>query len=481
MQARQQLWHGEHRKMTTYILGAGPTGLAIADGIVDSKCGDFVLIERNHILGGLAQTVVWDSIGSHDLGPHKIFSKDESLVNRVENLLSEDEWLRRDKISSIYMNGYYLLYPPSPFSLANVFGLSTFVHMIIGYGLSILRSLFSNKQPKTFEEDLIGRLGTPLYDVLFKPIALKLWGDPQQLDVKLSQGRIQTPSIFEIIGRLLKIKKNSEFEALDFRYPKGGLGKLWDAIAEKSKGKGEIRTGKAVTGLKVENKRVTSIVLDGGDVIYVNKGDMVVSSLPLGLSLRLMGDAVPAPILQLSNDIIQLNDLLLVFLHVDCDSLLKESWVFVPDPNIAFHRLSEQESFDPKMTPSGGIVCCEIMSSKVRNFTSKTDESLVDDATQGLAVMGYKGFSVLNSKVVRLPKSYPVFRTGYKEGLIEILNFSDQFDNFRTLGRQGAFNYIGTLDAMDIGYGFAQWLQEGAQAHRWQKERKRTSSYPVLD
>ena len=29
--------------MTTYILGAGPTGMAIADGIIDAKAGDFVL------------------------------------------------------------------------------------------------------------------------------------------------------------------------------------------------------------------------------------------------------------------------------------------------------------------------------------------------------------------------------------------------------------------------------------------------------
>jgi hypothetical protein len=33
----------------------------------------------------------------------------------------------------------------------------------------------------------------------------------------------------------------------------------------------------------------------------------------------------------------------------------------------------------------------------------------------------------------------------------------DHIENLRTIGRQGAFNYIGTLDAMDIGYGAARW------------------------
>ncbi len=31
--------------MTTYILGAGPAGMAVADGLIDANGGDFVLLE----------------------------------------------------------------------------------------------------------------------------------------------------------------------------------------------------------------------------------------------------------------------------------------------------------------------------------------------------------------------------------------------------------------------------------------------------
>ena len=80
--------------MTTYILGAGPTGMAVADGLVDSKKEEtFVVIEAGSSLGGLARTVQWQNIGAHDLGPHKIFSLDHSLVQRVENLLTPADWL----------------------------------------------------------------------------------------------------------------------------------------------------------------------------------------------------------------------------------------------------------------------------------------------------------------------------------------------------------------------------------------------------
>lgn len=469
--------------MTVYILGGGPAGMAMADGLVDANAGPFVVIERGERLGGLAQTVPWGDAGAHDLGPHKIFSLDQQLVQRIENLLPASDWLTRDKVSSIYMRGHYLPYPPSPFSLAGVFGLPAFVKMVFGYGLAKIGSLLGGGNPTTFEEDLEGRLGKPLYDILFKPIAVKLWGDPRTLDVKLSRGRVQTPSLAEVIGRLLKIKTSSEFEALTFRYPKGGLGRLWDAIEAKGKGKGEFRLQHTITGLEVQDGRVVRIHYSANNTtgsFEVGAEDFVVSSLPLALLTKLLKDAVPAHLPALADKVVALNDLLLVFLHVDKPSLVKESWVFIPDPAVAFHRLSEQESFDPGMTPNGSVVCCEIMSSDTRHFAQKTDDELCADALKGLADMGYSGFTVKQQRVIRLPKSYPVFRPGYEDGLAEILQHLDGLSNLRTVGRQGAFNYIGTLDAMDIGYGAARWLA-GGRTGAWSQERERTNHYPVLD
>lgn len=469
--------------MTTYILGAGPAGMAVADGLNDANGGDFVSLERSPHLGGLAQTVTWNDIGSHDLGPHKIFSLDKKLVDRVEALLSSADWLTRDKISSIYMNGHYLPYPPSPFSLAGVFGLPAFIRMVIGYGTARLASLVGSKTPATFEEDLVNRMGGPLYEVLFKPIAVKLWGDPRELDVKLSRGRVQTPSLIEVLGRLLKLKKSSDFEALTFRYPKGGLGRLWSAIEAKSHAKGKFLLQHSVTRLVADEGRIQEIHYQSNgaqDRIEVGPNDYVVSTLPLSLTTKLLGDSLPKHLPELADKVVTLNDLLLVFLHVDRASLLDESWVFVPDPNIVFHRLSEQESFDPEMTKKGSIVCCEIMSGPDRPLAEKTNEELCAAAVKGLADMGYSGFKLLDQRVIRLPKSYPVFRTGFEAGLAELIQSLDQFENFRTIGRQGGFNYIGTLDAMDIGYGFADWLVSGKR-QPWQQERERTNHYPVLD
>lgn len=426
--------------------------------------------------------------GSHDLGPHKIFTLDRQLMQRVLSLLPDGEWLMRDKSSSIYMKGYYLPYPPSPFSLVKVFGPIEFFKMCFSYGIALLRGFFPHEAPRTFEEDLHGRLGNGLYNALFRPVALKLWGDPQTLDVKLSAGRVQTPKLGEILAGVLGRKKTSEFEALTFRYPKGGLQKIWNAIRNKISLHGRIFTSTAVTGFDLTNNRVCAIKVKGPEgegLLPVGDGDFIASTLPLGTLIKLLPQIFNKADLAEAGRIITLNDLLLVFLHVDKSSLIDESWVFVPDPEIAFHRISEQESFDPSMTPNGSIICCEIMNNKMRPMSAKSDAELIELALGGMKKMGYKSFTVKSSRVIRLPRSYPVYHPNYQEVLNRLLSKLDGIENLRTIGRQGAFNYIGTLDAMDIGYGYARWRQAQRTGNGndgdWQAERKRTSHYPVLD
>ena len=150
-------------------------------------------------------------------------------------------------------------------------------------------------------------------------------GNPQELDVKLSRGRVQTPSLVEVLGRLLKLKQNSDFEALTFRYPKGGLGRLWAAVEAKSKGSGQFLLEHEVTRLVAKNGRVAEIhclTKDGERVFNVGIDDFVVSTLPLSHATKLLSKSLPSHLPALAEDVIGLNDLLLVFLNVDRPSLI---------------------------------------------------------------------------------------------------------------------------------------------------------------
>ncbi len=463
--------------MTVYILGGGPTALALAQDLSESQT-HFVLLEKSQHLGGLATTLTWKHYGDHDLGPHKIFTLDQALFQKVKNLLPPDQWLTRPKLSRIYMQGHYLSYPPSPFSLIGIYGLFVFSGMVLDYLYAMLKSRIHKQQPVTFKEDLEKRVGKKLYRALFEPIARKLWGDPAGLSAKLSQGRVQTPSLLELALRTLKIKQSSTFEALQFDYPRGGLKKLWDAIVQKTENFGRFELGCEIKSLQLQDGRIIRFSFLNRDgqtqEIVLQPDDFVFSTLPLVQTGKYLNHPV-------SEQTVALNDLMLVFLKIDRPSLLHESWIFVPDPDIVFHRLSEQESFDPEMTPNGSIVCCEIMDHSGRDLGQKNDTVLLELVSKGLAQMGFQDFKIQDSKIIKLPKSYPVFRPGFEMQLSQTLGWFDALSNFKTIGRQGAFNYIGTLDCMDIGYGAARWFKNGAKLSDWNLERIRTSHYPVLD
>lgn len=163
---------------------------------------------------------------------------------------------------------------------------------------------------------------------------------------------------------------------------------------------------------------------------------------------------------------------------------MKDSWVFVPDPEIVFHRISEQESFDTGMSGENSIVCCEIMSGEDRMLGHLDDAKLVEMSKDGITKMNLGPIEVLEARVIRLPNSYPVYRPHYEEKLAPLFSKLDQIKNFKTIGRQGSYNYIGTLDAMDIGFGAANWYSDKSSTDKrktWELERQRTSHFPVLD
>ncbi len=469
--------------MTVYILGGGPAGLALALGLAEMDRMDFVLIEAREQPGGLAQTLHWQGIGKHDLGPHKLFTLDPELLARVRALLPRDQWLIRPKTSRIFLAGRYLDYPPGPGSLLRAFGPIAMLRMGMGFLAARIRP-GKAKEPQTFECDLRNRLGGPLYEYLLQPIASKLWGDPRLLDAKLSRGRVQTPSLADLARRLLGREEKTAFEAKSFLYPRGGLHRLWQALREQTERRGRFLLGQTVQHLGVHQNRVTTIQLsqtngNGREQIRLEKGDFLFSTLPLIKLPEFFGNAFPPALAHRIRDHLPLNDLILVFAHLASPSLFPDSWIFVADPGIAFHRISQQAAFDPDMTPDGGIICCEFMSHERRPLSRMADEALQNAALEGMQKLGFHP-RIQAWKVIRLPRSYPVYRPGFQGPLQESLDHLDGLDNFRTIGRQGAFNYIGTLDAMDIGFGAARWYRN-RDTNDWSAERRRTELYPVLD
>ena len=74
------------------------------------------------------------------------------------------------------------------------------------------------------------RFGRGVYELVFEPLARKVWGDPKLLSAELARARIPSGGAAELILRLLKLKETTENEdAPFFYYPRGGFGVFPDA------------------------------------------------------------------------------------------------------------------------------------------------------------------------------------------------------------------------------------------------------------
>lgn len=465
--------------MTTYILGGGPAGLALAVGLVEANKGPIVLIEAQPQPGGMAQTVAWGSHGRHDLGPHKLYSTDPLFLSRVLDLLPVDQWIHHPKTSRVYLGGRFLPYPPSPTSLVRLYGARWTAKMLWDYWRA------PGGSGASFENDLIRRVGPTLYETLFRPMAWKIWGDPARCDGQLARDRVRLPTVSDWVRRQVGRAPKNTSEATSFRYPRGGLQTLWTAMDNRVGRNGRQLYSHRVVRLEGDPHRITAITAQHGNDttrFEVGKGDFVFSTLPLGL----LGSLFPGLGSSVIDDVraaTPAHDLVLVFLKLKGPAgyrLMQEGWVFVPDSSIPFHRVSEIGAFDPDLVPQGSILCCEIMGGPHRPDNTLSDAEHTAQAVDGLRRMGYL-FDVEDTRVIRLNSSYPVPTEASQSKRDRVLAFLDDSTNWKAVGRSGAFQYIGTLDALDIGFGAARWLANGAHPASWKQERLRTAHYPIYD
>jgi len=63
----------------------------------------------------------------------------------------------------------------------------------------------------------------------------------------------------------------------------------------------------------------------------------------------------------------------------------------------------------------------------------------------------------------------------------KFLKFIEQYENAFSIGRQGMFNYVGTIDCIDMGATTAAFIASGKEKTAWKAERKKFENYVTID
>jgi protoporphyrinogen oxidase len=175
--------------------------------------------------------------------------------------------------------------------------------------------------------------------------------------------------------------------------------------------------------------------------------------------------------------------LVLLYIEVNKDRLFPENWIFFPEKKYIFNRLSEQKGFSAHMIPEGKtILCAEMTFAQDDPRTKCSDEELLNLVIPQLEecnVLRKEDIASYFSKDLR--DGYPIYHVNYKEDVEKYLTYVERFENMYSVGRQGMFNYVGTIDCIDMGATTAAFIANKRKKEEWNREREKFENYVTID
>jgi len=447
--------------MRVAVVGAGPAGLAAAHRLTQAGVSVDVF-EAGSEPGGMARTLeMWGQ--RVDLGPHRFFSKDRR-VNQLWLEVVGRDYAMVPRLTRIYYGGKFFKYPLEPIDALTCLGPREAALCLLSYSSGRLRA--GNKGPPTFESFVTERFGARLFRTFFKGYSEKLWGIPAtELDVDFAAQRIRKLSLASAVLHAFREKQGQVEQrtlADEFAYPAQGTGmvyrRLSDAICARG---GRVHFRAPVAGVDGEGLRVKGLKLVDGQHLPF---DHVVSSMPLTLLVSRLPQA-PANVSSAASALTFRNTIL-VYLLVDGERLFPDNWLYLQSGDVKMGRITNFRNWVDTLTNSKRetILSCEYWCNDDDQLWTTSDRQLVELATAELAHTGLgRGKPVIDGKVVRVHRCYPVYRRGYRRHLEPIQDYLREYRGLSVIGRYGAFKYNNQDHSLLMGILAAENLTLGRQ------------------
>lgn len=463
------------------VLGGGVAGLAA--GYYLSQDGHAVtVVERAPGTGGLCAS--FESHGfTLDLGPHKLYSVVPGILDEIRSIMGPD-LIEHKKRNRIRLLGNYLAYPLSMSNLLPLLGPARSVKMGMQYASALARSWVTTAAPASYEEYVVRRFGRGVYELVFEPLAWKVWGDPTRLSAELAAARIPSGGAAELILRLLKLKPSTpDVDAPFFYYPRGGFGAFPTRLADKIRARG----GRVLTRATVSSLRRKGAAIEAVEVVHEGGSeqlpcDMLVSSIPIQSLARLLCPEDKG--LEAVAQRLEFRQLILVYLILKEDRVLEDHWIFFPEKQFPFNRLFEQKAMQPELGPPGRTaLCCDVTCDLDDETWTASDDELGRRCFEAVVAAGLTHKDRLETVVVkRFRDFYPVYSRDYRERVRAAYEPLRSAENLLLTGRLGMFNYNNSDHCLDMGRFIAQGLRAELSAGEiWTRLEERVRGYRIVD
>jgi protoporphyrinogen oxidase len=443
------------------IIGGGLAGLSA--GYALSRAGFNVsAFESGPVVGGISRTIEHNGF-RFDIGPHRFFTKDPRLEAFVKDLMGE-ELITVPRRTEIFIRGKYFDYPLEPVNAVFGMGLFTTLKILGDYGVERIKRLFHAPDPVSLEDWVVANFGRALFDIYFKEYSEKVWGIPcGSISAEWVARRIRGLSLSSAIANAFFKIKGKDIPSLvdEFLYPRRGIGRLSDKLAEGIARSGAVYTDSMVERISRSGFTVESISVRDRGGSRTRAGAEFVSSIPITKLIALLDPPPPPEILEAASRL-AFRDLIVVAVMIDRKRVTDQTWIYIPERNIPFGRIHEPTNWSREMAPEGKtLLVTEFFSFQGDALWKSSDDELTGIAVDSLERLGYiKDREVIESVVVRAPHAYPLFEIGYEKHLDVMHGYLSQFPNLRLAGRAGRFEYYNMDHAIGSGIRAAEDIIE---------------------
>ena len=211
------------------IIGSGPTGLGAAYRLKELGVTDFIVLEKENRIGGLAKSFTDDKGFLWDVGGHVQFSHYKYFDELMNKALGEDGWLQHQRESWVWIENRFVPYPFQN----NIKYLTPETMWKCLEGIIHVYKNPTTRKPKNFREWILQTFGQGLADTFMFPYNFKVWAYPtEEMNAVWVGERVA-------VTDLARVTKNIIFNNDDyswgpnstFQFPKhGGTGGIWESV-----------------------------------------------------------------------------------------------------------------------------------------------------------------------------------------------------------------------------------------------------------
>ena len=391
-------------KIGFLILGAGPSGLSVAESLLRNGESDFVLLEKEKEAGGLCRSREVDGAPLDIGGGHFLDVRRPQVCDFLFEFMPRDEWREYERDSRIRYDKYELHHPFE----ANIWELPGEQQKFFLKSIAIAGCNTGKEMPERFVDWIRWKLGDAIAQTYMLPYNRKVFGDILNDLGTYWLDKLPNTSYEETLKSCREKKAfGTQPGHARFFYPvKYGYGEVWRRIGNHL---GErIHCNERVSAIDIENRTVR---IDGGMII---KADHIIVTIPWN-SVAMTGvpDTVTLALKELVHTSIEVT-----YHPEDMDTCAQ--WIYFPDERLDYHRILIRKNF----------------SEGAKGYWTETRSERFHD------ISGSDNF--------HMEYAYPVNTLGKPKAIDTILEYAGK-NNVYGLGRWGEHNHYNSDAAVERG------------------------------